>query len=164
MQGKKILFLFLALLLPICVFVFLKIFGKNEFAVPPLFQDTLPEIQAGCPPVKLPYTISNEMLPQTVLSGDSLGLIYYPTVKPSRESQNQITRFKKEFKQDPITLQIPDSTSTMYQSRYCVFFLKEPYDLVLIDQHGVIRGQYVSEDREEVDRLITEIDIILKKY
>jgi len=46
----------------------------------------------------------------------------------------------------------------------CIFLLKKPYDVVLIDRKGLIRGQFVSDNREEIDRLITEVDIILKKY
>jgi hypothetical protein len=46
----------------------------------------------------------------------------------------------------------------------CVFFLSDVQDLVLVDATGVIRGQYLSTDRDEMDRLITEIAIILKRY
>lgn len=162
MQGKKILFLFLALLLPIFVFLFLKIFGKNEFAVPPLYQDTAPEKLADCPPVKLPYKLPNNILQQSVHTGDSLGLIYFKEGTVARESHNQMARVESTFKQDPISFITPDSA--LLQSKACVFFMKSPFDLVLIDYHGLIRGQYISNDREDVDRLITEIDIILKKY
>jgi hypothetical protein len=143
MQGKKVLFLFLALLLPICVFLFLKIFGKNEFQVKPLFQEVLPELSMECLPVKLPYRLSAAVV---------------------AEAQNQITRLKEEFAGAPLTIKIIDADDAFDQAKKCVFFLKDPYDLVLVDNKGLIRGQYVSHDREETDRLITEIDIILKKY
>ena len=42
--------------------------------------------------------------------------------------------------------------------------MREQFDLVLLDNEGTIRGQYVSDDREEMDRLITELSILLKKY
>ncbi len=162
MQGKKILFLFLALLFPICVFIFLKMFGKNEFAVPPLYQDTPPEIQAGCTPVKLPYKVPHKIQDAIIAPTDSLVLVYFKSTDPSNESQNQIIRTEKEFEKDPLTIITADTLIAQYRS--CVFFLKEPNDLILIDHSGLIRGQYVSNDREEVDRLITEVDIILKKY
>ena len=164
MRGKKILFLFLALLLPICVFLFLKIFGKNEFAVPPLYQDIAPEVQADCPPVKLPYHVSAQIIEKTFLPDDSLGLIYFQANKPARESQNQISRIQEYCAHYPLTLTTSDSIVFNNQLRKCIFFLKEPFDMVLIDRVGTIRGQYASGDREDVDRLITEIDIILKKY
>jgi hypothetical protein len=164
MHGKKILFLFLALLLPICVFLFLKFFGKNEFAVQPLFQDSLPENYAGCPPVKLPYKVESETLLKIIDNKDSLGLIYFKKNNPLRESDNQLARVENEFKTDKIRFTTATPGSGIDQSGKCVFLLKEPYDLVLVDRRGVIRGQYVSHNRDEIDRLITEVDIILKKY
>jgi hypothetical protein len=52
----------------------------------------------------------------------------------------------------------------VHQRSACIFLLKAPYDVVMIDRKGLIRGQFVSDNREEIDRLMTEIDIILKKY
>jgi hypothetical protein len=45
----------------------------------------------------------------------------------------------------------------------CVFLLHDPYDIVLFDKQGFIRGQYYSGDRDEIDRLILELSIILNK-
>jgi hypothetical protein len=41
---KKFIFLILTLAIPVSIFLFLKIFGNNEFEVPVLFEDGLP----GC--------------------------------------------------------------------------------------------------------------------
>ena len=59
----KVLFLFLALGLPIVVFVFLKLFGKNQFAVAPLFQDSI-QSPVGCNSFayQTPYTIPDSLL------------------------------------------------------------------------------------------------------
>jgi hypothetical protein len=162
MQGKKILFLFLAFLLPICVFLFLRIFGKNEFAVEPLYQDVMPEVSSNCPPVSLPYRLSKSIVKDFLLPGDSLGLIYFILPAPDKDSQNQLARIKEKFEHYPVSIIDPDST--VIHSQACLFFIKAPYDLVLIDHKGLVRGQYVSDDREDVDRLITEVDIILKRY
>jgi hypothetical protein len=165
MHGKKILFLFLALLLPICVFLFLKIFGKNEFAVQPLFQDSIPIAFAKCPKVTLPYKVAPEVLKQYLTNDDSLGLIFFKKDNSSRESDNQMARISKQFEQDRIKITTTASSGSSPDGfKECTFFLKTPYDLVLVDSKGVIRGQYVSHDRDEMDRLITEADIILKKY
>jgi protein SCO1/2 len=40
---KKFIFLILTLAIPVSIFLFLKIFGNNEFEVPVLFEDGLPE-------------------------------------------------------------------------------------------------------------------------
>jgi hypothetical protein len=162
MQGKKILFLFLALLLPIGVFFFLKIFGKNEFAVKPLFQDELPEGFADCQAVHLPYKIDDPILRTILSKHDSLGIVYFKGENSKKESAGQLRRIQKEFKNDRIKLVVANHDSSLDQR--CVFFLKKPYDLVLVDNKGIIRGQYASYDRDEMDRLITEVDIILKKY
>src|SRR6185436_14560156 len=37
-MNKKILYLFIALLLPILIFLFLKYFGKNEFDIPVYYE------------------------------------------------------------------------------------------------------------------------------
>ena len=58
---------------------------------------------------------------------------------------------------------MPASDSTMHLKK-CVFFLKDRYDLVLVDRAGLIRGEYISDDREEVDRLLMELAILFKKY
>ena len=48
------------------------------------------------------------------------------------------------------------------QLKECVFLLNESYDMVLVDKYGFIRGQYLSSDRDELDRLIMEVAIILE--
>jgi hypothetical protein len=50
------------------------------------------------------------------------------------------------------------------QLKRCIFFLSGSQDLVLLDQNGAIRGQYVSQERKEMDRLVTELSILLKQY
>lgn len=162
-NKKKVLYLFLALLLPVFVFLFLKFFGKNEFAVRPLFQDATPEVQAGCHPIKIPYHISDSVLNRLHFDNDSLVLIWFG--KLGQEEEIQVRRIYSEFKDDPVkqVFMTADDSNTD-NVRTCVFLLKNPYDVVLIDRKGLIRGQFVSDNREEIDRLMTEMDIILKKY
>jgi hypothetical protein len=164
MQGKKAIFLFLALLLPICVFLFLKFFGRNEFAVQPLFQDALPENIADCQNVHLPYKVDKQVLNSVISKGDSLGIVYFKKDNPTKESDNELARIEKAFKKDRIKFTIITPASLLAQSKQCIFLVRDPYDLVMVDNSGVIRGQYVSDDLDEMDRLITEVDIILKKY
>jgi hypothetical protein len=163
MLIKKIIFLFLALVLPIGIFLFLKYFGKNEFAVQPLYSTEYPVIEAGCPAVKsIPYSIPDSVMIQLPFENADLLLLQFGST--GNESANQTTRIQKEFTNDPVKLFIPPDTQQTTVWRRCVFFLKEPFDLALVDRHGVIRGQYTSNDREDVDRLVTELSILLKKY
>lgn len=162
MKKQKAIFLFLALIFPICIFIFLKLFGKNEFAVEPLYFDTYPDASDCNISVDLPYSIPDSVRRQLPLNADSLVLIAFGEM--NIESTNQLKRVRDEFKDDPLALfYVTLSTKNTFWKK-CIFFLKEPLDLVLVDSRGVIRGQYQSSDREEVDRLLTEVTIILKKY
>ncbi|HEY9045452.1 MAG TPA: hypothetical protein VIN08_06130 [Ohtaekwangia sp.] len=162
MKGTKAVFLFLAFLLPICIFLFLKFFGKNEFAVPPLFTEELPEILPGCQPVTLPYHIPDSTLASLTFANDSLVLIKFG--KPDKEAATQLKRIDEEVGQGLQYKTMEETEAGFTTQKKCTFLLKEPFDLVLVDRKGTIRGQYVANDREEVDRLLTEAAIILKKY
>jgi len=161
MNRKKALFLFLALLLPVFVFLFLKMFGKNEFAVPPLYTEIYPEVPAGCAPVNtLPYRIADSVKTQLPFGNDSLVLVTFG--KLTTEAKNQMKRIQEKFPADRVAFtQLGDTLNTW---KTCVFFLKPPFDQVLVDRTGLIRGQYTAADLDEADRLITELTIILKKY
>jgi hypothetical protein len=163
MKGNKLIFLFLAFLLPVLIFLFLRFFGKNEFAVEPLYSTTPPEVPAGCAPVSIPYHIPDSITKTLTHEKDSLTLIVFG--KPDKEAITQLERVDEEFAGDAVHRKIIEQTHPQYTSlKQCIFFLKEPFDLVLVDRKGTIRGEYVTNDREEVDRLLTEIAIILKKY
>ncbi len=162
-MQKKSIFLFLALILPVLIFIFLKFFGKNEFAVKPLFTESDSEIPEGCFPVSFPYHVSDSVLRQLDLREDSLVLVLFG--EPNEEAKIQINRIMEEISKDGIRMiRFPVLAGKVMQWKKCVFFLKEPFDLVMVDRTGLIRGQYTSDDREEVDRLLMEITIMLKKY
>jgi hypothetical protein len=162
MKLKKSILLFLALLFPTCVFLFLKYFGKNEFAVPPLYTDNVPEGAKECGiTVALPYHIPDDVKSSLFLTPDSLALIHFGELTTSAEKQME--RVSNEFGK-AIKLQRIHASDSATHLKRCVFFLNGRYDLVLVDQVGVIRGQYISDDREEVDRLLTELAILYKKY
>jgi len=162
-MQKKTIFLFLALVFPILIFVFLKFFGKNEFAVKPLFTEVNSEIPEGCLPISFPYHVSDSVLHQLNLKEDSLVLVLFG--EPNEDAKIQINRIMDEISLDGIQMvRYPSLGAKVSQWKKCVFLLKDPFDLVLVDKRGLIRGQYTSSDREEVDRLLMEITIILKKY
>jgi hypothetical protein len=159
MKTKQPILLFLALLLPIAVFLFLKMFGRNEFRVPALFVDALPEISSDCSnPRTLPYRIQSEETQRLGISIDSLACV----VVSKGQQKDRLSRVREEFTGKPLQFfTLTDSTS---RSRECIFLLQEPFDVALVDRRGQIRGQYNSSERDEVDRLITEIAIIFKEY
>ena len=164
MNSKKILFLFLALLLPVVVFLFLKGFGKNEFNVPPMFQDVI-ESPEDCTSFEYitPYIISDSIMSRLSWSKhDSLTLIVFNDT--SEEASNkklvQIDRLRVEFPTEK--LNVVTSTEVMFKS--CIFLLKATDNAVMMDSKRRIRGQYNLTDLDEADRLIMEVKIILKEY
>lgn len=162
--SRKALYLFLALILPGLVFLFLKYFGKNEFAVEPLFVKEAPAPVAGCGTVTLPYSLPDSVIKPLFREQDSLSLILFGALT-SNTMESQWKRTQQELGANPVQfLHYVDTSRTTQTLSQCTFLLREPFDAVLVDRNGVIRGQYDLADREDADRLITEVIIILKKY
>jgi len=163
MKKQKVLFLFLALGLPICIFLFLKFFGKNEFAVKPLFVDTYPDNPGNCPQVRtLPYYVPDSVLVQLAMGSDSLLVVYAgPTTSAS---DNQLSRVEDDFGRFPVGVVVLEMNNRTHSWKTCIFYLSDPLDVVLLDRRGTIRGQYEGGNREDMDRLLTELSIILKQY
>jgi hypothetical protein len=162
MKSTKALFLFLALILPVCIFLFLKFFGRNEFEVQPLFFDAPPSSDSTCLPVTAPYVVHDSVMSYLGIGNDSLVVAFMG--EANTNSSNQIKRITDEVPRLPVTY-VNFSGSERYLSwKRCVFFLDDSKDIVVVDRQGRIRGQYISTDREDVDRLFTELTIILKRY
>ena len=77
MKSTKALFLFLALILPVCIFLFLKFFGRNDFEFNPLFSDAPPPGDANCLPVTTPYLVPDSVTSQLSIGNDSLVVIAF---------------------------------------------------------------------------------------
>lgn len=184
MNVKKPILLFLALLLPVGVFVFLKFFGKNEFAVPVLFTENI-EQPVGCDAFTytLPYAIHDSVMKQIPWSSDdSISLIVFlDSVVNKQEIRIQLNRVFTEFSGEKFSVcALTDKESgkvNLNDSRFilsvesankvlkhCVFLLEGNNNTVLLDSRRRIRGQYAITDREEADRLILEMKIMLKQY
>lgn len=157
MNVKKAILLFLALLLPVCIFVFLKFFGKNEFDVPAFYQEEKPEAPSDCSyEYSMPYVIPDSVM-TSVVKDDSktLYLIHF-------SSPENLSRVVENYGSDINVVNDPDLGTASI--RKCVFLMNEKQDVILIDKQKRIRGYYDSKDREEIDRLLLELDILLKKY
>jgi hypothetical protein len=163
MKGKQFIYLFLALLFPGCIFVFLKFFGKNEFAVAPLYQTVAPVASAECPGIKMPYLVPDSVLNAIEIENDSLVLVVFGDL--TAEGKSQLNRVDDAFSDAPLhEFQVLNDHVRYPTWHSCIFFLREPFNLVLVDNHRQIRGEYNINDREDVDRLLTEIAIILRKF
>ena len=164
-MTKKFGFLSLALILPLLVFIFLKFFGKNEFVVEPLFQIRAAKLLPDCPEINYPYFINDssyQFIKQEHGQDSLLIILYESKSKDLDASEMQLTRLQESFKLgNGLGLK---RISNSDKSIECSLRLASPLDLVLVDGKKRIRGQYNSNDRDDVDRLMTELDIILKKY
>jgi hypothetical protein len=182
MKGIKIIYLLLALALPVFVFLFLKYFGQNQFDVEPLFTEAMPMgFRAECNyAYELPYSIPEHILQDMEWSSrDSLTLFYFTTVKSSATALNRIQEehlssevhivelsedSRKPEALDSLGLITSVERSEIAYVKKCFLFIDEPNNLLLVDNQRKIRGIYQAENRDEIDRLLLEVKIILKKY
>jgi hypothetical protein len=159
MQGKKALYLFLALLLPVGIFIFLRTFGKNEFEVPAFYQDVAPTHSADCAGTyEAPYSVPDSVMKKLSAGKESeLYVIYYV-----EEIQSRI---KQEVKYDEVAfVDSKNLGGSNIKLKNCVLLVPGAEDMIVVDKDGKIRGYYVSTDREDVDRFLLELEILLKKY
>ncbi|MCA6375988.1 MAG: hypothetical protein IM627_09545 [Cytophagales bacterium] len=156
-MKRKILFLSLALLLPVIVFLFLKKFGRNRFDIPVYHKDSV-EYVVGCERIfKAPYIISDSVASEIGWQGKEATLISFAEI-PSEG----LMRLKEDF--EPSQLQIVYSNDLAVARLKCMFLVSEKYSAVLVDGKKQIRGYYLLATREEADRLLMEISILLKDY
>ena len=164
MNGKKLIFLIAALLLPVAVFLFLKMFGRNEFRVPPLHQEGDISAPSECDYVyPTPYILPDSIADQLEIDNrDSLYIIWFdPKLNAALKRVSDATVHASLRLLPPVTFQ---NRSDLNVLQRCVLLMKPPASVVMVDHKRRIRGYYDAGDREEMDRLQVEIDIILKNY
>jgi len=164
MKGKKLILLTLALLLPVAIFIFLKIFGRNEFKVPPLHEEGTIDAPSNCNfNYATPYRIPDSLIAVLDLRRRDSLYVFYFDPSPSAAMK----RVETESKGWPVGMVNTSSFpagSDLRVIRDCVLLMKSPASVVLVDHDRRIRGYYDGTDRDEVDRLIVEMKIILKQY
>lgn len=164
-MRRKFFYLTAALAFPIAIFLFLKFFGKNEFAVEPLYQQNIPP--TACPfTYELPYAVPDSVL-AIVADGASLTLVAFPEGGETDETEKLFRRLSSLFAEDPVRFHnmVESTAGNDYDVlRKCVFFLSGDTTAALIDHEGRIRGKYATASAEDADRLIVELKIILRKF
>jgi len=169
-MSKKLIYLFLALLLPGLIFVFLRKFGKNEFNIPVYYEAGVEGTSGTCGPYLAPYKVADSVLqiigkansPILVVIGKANSPILVVT-DTSAEVKRNLTHLKSEFG-DTFSLTTSEADARWLFWVDCVFLLQKPWTAVLIDAQGRIRGYYAPASREEADRLMVELRILLKQY
>src|SRR5690606_11238521 len=161
MKGGKVIILIAALAVPIAVFLFLKIFGKNEFAVEPLFTDAVPENNCGVE-YSLPYRIPDSVR-STLPFDESTALVVIRFPDGAESAARNFRRVEDTFANDPVPfVRLPRTGNE--RLRECIYFLDGNFSAVAVDRVGAIRGRYELADLKDADRLSVELKIMLRKY
>lgn len=147
---KKGVLLLLALALPALVFVFLKRFGRNEFAVPVFHAQAAEWTLSDCPAATIPVRYI------TSSTGPHVQIV---TTRTLDAIALDLRRVEQNI--SPALYQV---VPVVRDSVRCALLLRENDTEVLIDTAGQIRGYYSLGSREETDRLILELKILLKQY
>lgn len=148
----KKLILFIALPLPILVFLFLKFFGKNEFDVPVYWANGINV--PGCKPYTKPYTIPDSALNAWGWTGARATLI----VLDEESVRKNLARVADLFDEgDYATIKVSSVSP-------CLLLAGDTSKVVMIDDQRRIRGYYTPTSRKETDRLSVELRILLKQY
>jgi hypothetical protein len=169
-MNKKSIFLFIAFLLPISVFVFLKLAGKNNFDIPVYYENGIDSLNAICgKDYSKPYAIDDSVLTKLKWVEKESSVLILGSASALEMKRLNDTFLENEYSIYSINNsnyknQVEVSDNVFSQWKNCVFVAKEKINTVLIDKQKRIRGYYSIGSREEMDRLIVEMKILLKKY
>jgi hypothetical protein len=154
---KKII-LFVALPLPVLVFIFLKLFGRNEFEIPVYYEEGVKREIAGCRPYPAPYVLPDSALNAWGWTGAKATLI----VLNEKGIENNLARIGQLFEPgDYETLKVKNAP---YEVKTCMLLAGDTSRVLLVDDQKRIRGYYTPTYDKERDRLSVEIRILLKQY
>lgn len=156
MKNTKPIFLGLALLLPVVIFIFLKLFGKNKFDIPVYYKNGVDSV---CVINKSkPFEVDDIIIKSIDWKNQPALLTFAP-------SEKELENFKhvwQEIETEEVTSVYLAADSTQW--RDCLLLMRSPWKTVLVDKDKHIRGYYNLNSREETDRLIVELKILLEQY
>ncbi len=161
-MKRKTILLSLALVFPVILFIFLKMFGRNHFDIPVYHEKQLSP-RAGCDyQYPIPYQIADSLYISFGWKPQHIMLVSFsPMADESR------LRVNEKFK--PNVLQIVNAEEDRYKNlkanlKQCIFLVPDEFNTVLVDDKKRIRGYFQLNNREETDRLIVELAILLQEY
>jgi hypothetical protein len=162
-MNKKILYLFLALLLPVLIFLFLKYFGKNEFDIPVYYEHGVEDsLTAKCgAKIDQQYFVSDSAM--SSLKWNGVPVLVIDINKEELKALEELLD-EKDFADFRVISLSNFSPEKLADFRKCILFMRNPWNTVLIDNQKRIRGYYKIGHRDDMDRLEVELKILLKKY
>ena len=159
---KKLLYLFLALLLPGLIFIFLKLAGRNEFTIPIYYEDKVTDKIKGC---DLTYPVPYHLPDSAWRGGKKILTANLFIFTETGFDGNKLKSALEDEMGAGILGWIKMSVDPAELEKWkCTFLLQDSWQLVLVDQEKRIRGYYNPQLREDRDRLRVELKILLKKY
>lgn len=172
----KIFVLVVALLVPALIYLFLRGFGENHFAIPVYYEDGISLSVCGSLDKK-PHLVEFESY-----SLQNAHLFYFPEWVNDEEFYRQCNRIQSKWPEIRFTA-IADSSFSdikignklvvsdeeqLFNIANCALVLGQDSaitqpifnKLVLVDKQKHIRGYYTGDDLEDMDRLDIELDIL----
>ena len=183
----KGLLLFSALLLPVLIFVFLKMFGSNKFDIP-VFNHTEISQNVNCADIQLPHVVKGIENSLNPITSTSIVNIYHVMPKGVNaeelkrlmvvkdrltdnevlihsivvmDSATDITGLRQTYQMGGIWKFHEMRKGELNNSINCQLMITGNESIVLVDNEGKIRGYYIGSEEEEIDRLILESKILI---
>lgn len=174
----KTLALIIILGLPIAIIFFLKTFGENKFDLPIMHQDGPEWIIGVCANGQGQHYV---IIPEELARASTPEMIKVFAIVDSAQLQdikllNRISSALDVSAIDVIVIASAVLDSSIFdegiraakveanQLKYftdCSLLLKDDFNIVLVDTQNRIRGYYILSDKEEIERLIVEIKVLL---
>lgn len=189
-MGKKGVFLFLLIALPVLIFLFLKFFGRNEFTIPVYYEEGITDsLATPClEQTNIQYVVKNNLIEMGEIDIVHFERMDGPVLKTRLEELERVQdvfasdesiKLKTFLNQETIkATDITDydqrilfnenfwkinalDSSSWSHLKMCDMVMSELDNrVVLIDKENRIRGYYNILEREETDRLILELRIL----
>jgi len=163
----------LSLVLPVVIFLFLKFFGKNQFDLPVFFENE-EEWPTECSKPAFPFVINDSIQSKLGIKGLAALILLKPMDPEGSKrlpeevdtTRIRVIQLVRDLSCGGIGLNspfrkilIPCGTEI-----YCALGAGSDESAILADESGRIRSVFKSFEREETDRAIMEIKILLKDY
>lgn len=158
----------MALLLPALVFVFLKYAGSNQFDIPIYYEEGVLDVAPRCPKLAAgPYVLPDSVWKASGGQRKVANVVIFSGNEDLNEAVIAETVLA-ELGAEEVSF-VPENSlnpDSLIRTRWreCAFMINSPWQTVLYDNMGRIRGYYNLQSRDELDRLRVELKILLKQY
>ena len=170
-----------AIALPLLIPLFLTLFGKNQFGVEPLYQKDSIQVSSDCKTTyKVPYRVPEQALRELTWHNEN-DVTLYIFENESEDILQILEKIDNSYHKEQVRICFVSEVGTqinpvskpvnrvvitneyIHKLRKCVFLMDTNASIVLIDKDRRIRGYYELRNREEIDRLLVELELILQE-